>query len=217
MTARVEQPAGPRPLLRAAAWWAAGLLLTAATLLLSGPSTRLYLAVAYTGIEWPDRLADVLVIALASAFALQAWRNRRAPAPAITGGVGVLLAYGSSEALKVVLAQERPCRAVLPDLACPGAGSWSFPSNHATIAFALATAVVLLSASAWAWSAYLAAVATAGSRVVDGVHLPHDTVAGAALGICTTVAVAVLLTPDARAFIEKLGRSYQLWRARPRR
>ncbi|WP_152193054.1 phosphatase PAP2 family protein [Georgenia satyanarayanai] len=217
MTAGAERPAAPRPLLHAAAWWATGLVLVTAALLLTAPSTRLYLAVAHTRVEWPDQVADVLVVALTSAVALQTWRLRRAReriATAVASGVGVLLAYGTSEALKVVLARERPCRAVLPDPQCPGAGNWSFPSNHSTIAFSLATALVLLSASAWAWSAYLAAIATAASRVVDGVHLPHDTLAGAALGICTTAALSILLTPHALALIEKLARMYERRRGR---
>jgi len=219
VTAGSKRPAPPNPPLRAAAWWATGLLLTAAALLLTEPSTRLYFAIAHTRIQWPDQLANLLVIALTAAFAVQTWRHRHAPrriATAISSGVGVLLAYGTSEALKVVLAQERPCHALLPDPQCPSAGNWSFPSNHSTIAFSVATGVVLLSASAWAWSAYLAAIATAASRVVDGVHLPHDTLAGATLGICTTMALTILLTHHALGLIEKLGPQYQSRRARPR-
>ena len=103
MTAGIERPEAPPPLLRAAAWWATGLLLTAAALLLTGPSTRLYLAVAHTGIEWPDQLANILVIALAATLALQTCRHLRNPgrtATALASGIGVVLAYGTSERSK---------------------------------------------------------------------------------------------------------------------
>jgi len=219
MTADAERPpTALHPLLRAAVWWTTGLLLTAAALLLTDPSTQLYLAVAHTHIQWPHQLANGLIIALTATATLQTWLHRHAPrrvATAIASGAGVLTAYGTSEALKVIFTQERPCRAVLPDPQCPEVGSWSFPSNHATIAFSLATVVVLLSVSAWAWSAYLAALAAAASRVVDGVHLPHDTIAGAILGICTTVALTILLTAQTRVLIERLSRAHQRRRALP--
>lgn len=193
-------------MLRALAWWTLGVLLTAAALLLAEPATHLYVAVA--DVSSSDHLADVLVVGLCVSLALATWRRTgaRATATGLAAGVGVVLAYGTSEALKLVVAQERPCHTVLPDPQCPGAGNWSFPSNHATVAFALATAVVLVCGTWWAWSAYLAAVATAGSRVVDGVHLPHDVLAGAALGTCTTVAAAILLTPWTGALVERLRR-----------
>src|SRR5699024_11091362 len=113
------------------------------------------------------------------------------------------------------LAQDRPCRTVLPDPHCPVVGSWSFPSNHATIAFALATVIVLVVGRWWASSAYLAAFATAASRVVDGVHFPHDVLAGAILGTCTTVALAILLNRWMRDLIERLGRRHSARPTRP--
>jgi len=193
--------------LRALTWWTTGILLTAAALLLAAPSTRLYVGVA--DIDWPGQLANILIIVLSASLALVTWRQRRTDlgrtATGLAAGVGVVIAYGSSEALKLMLAQERPCRTVLPDPHCPGAGNWSFPSNHAAIAFALATAIVLVTRSWWAWSAYLAALVAAASRVVDGVHLPHDIFAGAVLGTCTTVAVAILLNSWIRPLVERLG------------
>lgn len=116
------------------------------------------------------------------------------------------MAYGSSEMFKLLVAQERPCRNVLPDPQCPGVGNWSFPSNHATIAFAVATAVVLVLTRWWTWIAFLAALVAASSRVVDGVHLPHDVLAGAVLGISTTVACTVLLRRPVRTIVERILR-----------
>lgn len=205
-------PVGTTPVLRALTWWFTGLLLATAALLLAQPSTALYLAIARTGTDWPDLLANILIIALSGVLALMTWRRRKLdPARAATGlaaGIGAVAAYVSSEILKLLVGQDRPCRTVLLDPGCPSAGNLSFPSNHATIAFALATAVVLITSKWWAWSAYLAALITAAARVVDGVHFPHDILAGAILGTCTTMASAILLNRRTHALIERLFRPY---------
>lgn len=57
----------------------------------------------------------------------------------------------------------------------------SFPSDHATAAFFIAT---LLFCHKWSWWwAYLLAVAVALGRVAIGVHYPTDIIAGAIIGI----------------------------------
>ncbi|MEH1099182.1 phosphatase PAP2 family protein [Micromonospora sp. CPCC 205561] len=114
---------------------------------------------------------------------------------ALVSPVAVVLAYGCSEALKTVVDQERPCRAVATDLAiiaseCPPTGDWSFPSNHATIAGGLAVATLLLSRRVGLVALPLAVLA-AFSRTFVGVHYPHDVVAGILLGAL----FAALLTP----------------------
>ncbi|MBN3933163.1 phosphatase PAP2 family protein [Streptomyces verrucosisporus] len=138
---------------------------------------------------------------LAALLAAACWRVRRAEpgvlARALLGGAAVAVAYGVSEAVKLVVREERPCRAVAgaptPIAPCPEPGDWSFPSNHATIAAAAAVAVVL-TWRATAWLALPLAVLTAFSRVFLGVHYPHDVVAGALLG-----AAAVLLVTRSAA------------------
>ena len=57
----------------------------------------------------------------------------------------------------------------------------SFPSDHATAAFAIATAVALRARAAGALLLVLAAVLAAG-RVFLGLHYPSDVLAGAAIG-----------------------------------
>lgn len=197
--------------LAALSWWGAGVLLGASALLLGEPSTSVYRAVAHAGPDWPDLLADVLILGLTAWFGAGMWQALRSdPTRAATGlaaGAGVLVAYGSSETVKLLLAHDRPCRSVLPDPQCPGVGNWSFPSNHATIAFAVATAVVLLVARWWAWTGFLLALVAGSSRVVDGVHFPHDVLAGAALGVGTTVACALVLTRWTLPLVERLGRT----------
>ncbi|MDD9207370.1 phosphatase PAP2 family protein [Georgenia sp. 10Sc9-8] len=195
---------------RALAWWGAGILLAASALLLTEPSTTAYLAVARSGLDWPDLLADILIVGLSAWFAVVTWRSRHArPTRAATGlaaGVGALGAYLSSELVKLLLTESRPCRNVLPAPDCPGAGDWSFPSNHATVAFAVATAVVLVVGRWWSAGAYLPALVAASSRVVDGVHFPHDVIAGAVIGTCTTVACALLLSRRLVPLVARLSR-----------
>jgi undecaprenyl-diphosphatase len=58
----------------------------------------------------------------------------------------------------------------------------SFPSGHATTAFALAMAVGFLSRR-WFYPALVFAVAIAASRVIVGVHYPSDVLAGALVGV----------------------------------
>ncbi|XPR82345.1 phosphatase PAP2 family protein [Streptomyces prasinus] len=85
--------------------------------------------------------------------------------------------------------EERPCRALRTgvDLVaeCPGAGDWSFPSNHATLAAGLAVGLAVLWPRLAAITLPLAGV-VALLRVLVGVHYPHDVLGGA-------VVAAVLL------------------------
>ena len=120
------------------------------------------------------------------------WRSHRDRLPVtLAASVAVPAAYGSSEGLKLVLTQERPCARWSYAAHCPPPGDWSLPSNHATVAFAAVVVLVVATRAAWvAWSAVgLAAVAAAG-RVMEGVHYPHDVALGAVVGVGVTALVA---------------------------
>ncbi|MEU5028846.1 phosphatase PAP2 family protein [Streptomyces milbemycinicus] len=128
-------------------------------------------------------------------------------------GVGTVAAYAVSEALKLVVDEERPCRAVrgVASVAgCPGVDDWSFPSNHATLAAALAVGLTVLRPRLAAVVLPLGAV-VAVARVAAGVHYPHDVLAGAALGAAVvTAAVWSAAPPVARVvavLLERRGRS----------
>ncbi|MGY1696059.1 phosphatase PAP2 family protein [Geodermatophilus sp. SYSU D00814] len=151
---------------------------------------------------WVHRGVEVVseggLVALALLLAAAAWRRRTRVEPvatALLAGVAVVAALGVSEALKAAVAQDRPCRTV-PGLTalveCPPPGDWSLPSNHATLAAALATAVVLL-APAWWRVAVPPALLVGASRVALGVHLPHDVVDGLVLGSAVVLVVVVAL------------------------
>ena len=119
-----------------------------------GVSVSVYRSLTAAVADAPDRLAHLLepvteltLVALGSVLLLLGWtavrhRDARLAAGTVLTGAGTVVAYAVSEALKLVVDEERPCRAV-PGAeavaACPEAGDWSFPSNHATLAAALAT------------------------------------------------------------------------------
>ena len=71
-------------------------------------------------------------------------------------------------------------------------GRASFPSMHACGAFALAQSISLGCTRHHRWVvilAWVAATAIIWSRVHLGVHFPSDVIAGAAIGICSALAV----------------------------
>jgi len=85
----------------------------------------------------------------------------------------------------------------------------SFPSDHATGAFALAFGIWLYDRTLGSVFLLIAAV-LAFSRVYVGAHYPGDVVAGALVGMA--VATLLFLVPFTRRLIEAIaGRCGQLW------
>ncbi|MES4901377.1 MULTISPECIES: phosphatase PAP2 family protein [unclassified Streptomyces] len=165
-----------------------------------------------------DLTADGLLVVLGGLLAWVGWeavrrRSARGVAGVVLVGVGTGVAYAVSEALKLVVDEERPCRAVSGVEAvadCPAVGDWSFPSNHATLAAGLAVGLAVLRPRLAAVALPLGA-AVAVARVAAGVHYPHDVLAGAALGAAVvTAAVWSAAPPVTRAvavLLERRGRS----------
>ncbi|MGH3433468.1 MAG: phosphatase PAP2 family protein [Thermocrispum sp.] len=144
---------------------------------------------------------DAGVVLLYAVIALCWWRARRLPARsmafALLGPIGVVAGYLASSVIKLLVAAERPCRALrTPTLIdCPPPGDWSFPSNHAALAGAAAVCITL----AWrtvAVPVVAFALAVAASRVFVGVHYPHDVVAGLLIGgVAAALTVFALVRP----------------------
>jgi undecaprenyl-diphosphatase len=66
--------------------------------------------------------------------------------------------------------------------------SSSFPSDHAVAAGAVIVGLLLVTRGLLAWIGVIAALLIAFSRLYLGVHYPHDTLAGLALGAAVSVA-----------------------------
>ena len=184
-----------------------------------------------------ELVAEVGVIALALLWLLAAWQARGAGllavATAIVGGAGAVVAYVTSEVAKTIVRQPRGCWDLIEVAHCPEAGDWSFPSNHTTIAFALGTAVVLTALATGrprgsggtttalrfrrarrlpphrvlVVAPVVLALVTGAARLVQGVHFPHDVVAGATVGVCVVVAVVLALRGPAAAGLAVLCRN----------
>jgi membrane-associated phospholipid phosphatase len=85
--------------------------------------------------------------------------------------------------VKQVAGRERPDETSSTSRFKPFSGHDSFPSGHATVAFALAASLDAEVRSPWLRAvAYPAAALTAWSRVRDRRHWPSDVVMGAAVG-----------------------------------
>ncbi|SFP75617.1 Signal transduction histidine kinase [Amycolatopsis arida] len=167
-------------------------------------SAEWYLDLAGLGAASPEPLRAFVAFAteavlgvFAVLFVVLWWRARSGGvavmARAVLAPVVTVLAYAVSETVKGLWEQDRPCR-VLGDVAtavaCPELGDWSFPSNHATIAGAAAVAVLWSSRALGGFAAGVAVLAAA-SRVVAGVHYPHDVLAGLLLGAVVAASLPV--------------------------
>jgi undecaprenyl-diphosphatase len=143
-------------------------------------------------------LSEILLVLLAVATAgalvhvVMRHPERRGIALAAAFGVGV--AYAASEGVKLLVAQPRPCSSGDLRIECPPPGDWSFPSNHATLAFgAVVVIIVAIQRVSVAWLAVGAAALVAGGRVAQGVHYLHDVAAGALLGLAIPVALVAAI------------------------
>jgi undecaprenyl-diphosphatase len=131
-------------------------------------------------------------------------------AAAIALGVGLVLAHVVNEQRPFV-AHPHVVHALIGHKA-----DASFPSDHATAAFAIATAIWLRMRVVGAIALVLAAV-LAVARVAVGVHYPLDVAAGAALG---TGAAVVLWWPPLRRVTDAVADRLSTiapWHARPER
>lgn len=159
-----------------------------------------FLATNFAEMPGVDLVSEAALLVLAAGVALSLlvarawtpgpWRLRVWAAVA-----AVPVAYGASEAIKLVFSQARPCDRWALGVDCPPAGDWSFPSNHATLAFGAVAVIVITLRSLWAsTAASLLAVIVCVGRVAQGAHYLHDVAAGALLGIMVVLAGVFAVT-----------------------
>lgn len=139
----------------------------------------------------------LVLVATFGVLAIRSWlHDHRALRILVAGGVGAVVAYVTSELVKLVITEPRPCRAhdVVTVLECPEVGDWSWPSNHSVIAASLATACVL-AVPRIIWFVAPVALLLGFSRVGVGVHYVHDVLSGFALGVLVVTGITVALLP----------------------
>ena len=129
--------------------------------------------------------------------------------PALAGsarriGISVAVVAAATEALKVAVGRVRPDESAAEvDRYQPFSGHDAFPSGHASLSFAWATAVDRETRARWVpWAVYPLAGLVGWSRVRDDRHWASDVVAGAALGAWTAARCEDYL----RARDERAGR-----------
>jgi hypothetical protein len=113
-------------------------------------------------------------------------------------GVSVCAAGAGALVLKEIVGRPRPNESSDSDDLYPFSGHASFPSGHAAVSFALATAINR--ESSWPgtpWVTYPLAAVVGWSRVHDNEHWTSDVVVGAALGIWSANKVEDVLQPRA--------------------
>ncbi len=101
---------------------------------------------------------------------------------AFTSIEALVLANVATNALKLIAGRARPWQADDSHRWKPFSGKTSFPSGHATTAFALITPWLVYVPHPVTWSIAGIATATSISRITLRYHWPSDVVAGAAIG-----------------------------------
>jgi undecaprenyl-diphosphatase len=132
------------------------------------------------------------------------WRSVNGRHGVVAAGFSALLALGIAQLIVDIWARPRPYVAH-PDahLFIPASHDPSFPSDHATAAFAIAVAILLRHRKAGMLALVLATLVSVG-RVAVGTHYPGDVLAGAAVG---TVAALIFWHPSVRRPLHFLAES----------
>ncbi len=151
------------------------------------------------------------VALLAALFLLGGkWRSVAGRHGVVAAGFSAALALGIAQVIAHLWERPRPyvAHAAEAHLFIPATHDSSFPSDHATAAFAIAVALLLRHRRAGTVALVMATVLSV-ARVAVGTHYPGDVLAGALLG----AAVALLLWLPAlrrplHAVADRSGRLY---------
>lgn len=111
---------------------------------------------------------------------------------AVEVGSAGAMAWGLAQAVKPALGRQRPYElGTVRRLVSPPAGS-SWPSGHAAVGAAMATALVTVGDRELATAAAAGAVGIGASRIAVGVHHLSDVIAGLGVGVLAAAAASTL-------------------------
>jgi undecaprenyl-diphosphatase len=155
---------------------------------------------AINGLAGRSRIVDAIMVGgakfLPVVFALAlvglwlTWRptNQRA---AFLAGISALVALGIGQLIGMALPRPRPYLSHQVNLLISRTMDTSFPSDHATLGFAVAVLVWRFNRRAGT-ALLLIALLLAFTRVFVGAHYPSDVLGGAVLGTLTSMAIATI-------------------------
>lgn len=140
----------------------------------------------------------VLVILLARGRRFASWRRA-----AVAGGLSAGGALAIAKVISTVVDRSRPfvTHPTGVHMFAPHAADASVPSDHATAAFAIGTAIVLRERR-WGAVVLVAAAVLSVGRVALGFHYPSDVLGGAVIG---TVTALLLWVRPVRARVDALA------------
>lgn len=138
------------------------------------------------------------------------WSARRSGNPArvaaaVWAGLGTIVAVGINQPIVTTVHEARPYT-TMPGLLvlADRSSDLSFPSDHATMAGAVAAGLFLARRRLLAWVATVAAVLIAFARVYIAAHYPQDVTAGLILGTVVVLAGWILLHTPLTALVGRI-------------
>lgn len=133
--------------------------------------------------------------------ALQWWSRRdrtHVRHAAIVAGLAFLVGLGLNQIILLFVQRVRPYDAGLTHLIVAPSADWSFPSDHATAAFAIVAAFALQALPGRAVVFAAMALVIGWSRVFVGTHYVTDILGGAFTAVLATVLVGALYREGTR-------------------
>ena len=151
-----------------------------------------------------------VVFALALIALWLSWRPRNQWA-ALLAGISAFLALGIAQLIGKAMPRPRPYLSHTVHQLIPPSLDTSFPSDHATLGFAVGVMVWRYNKRAGA-ALLVLAVVMAFARIFVGAHYPADVLGGAVLGGVTSVALGILSEKSSvRMVLERIFLLLRRW------
>lgn len=116
----------------------------------------------------------------------------------LAAGLSFLVGLGANQIILLFIQRMRPYEAGLTHLMIAPTTDFSFPSDHSTAAFAIATTFLVHGMRSRGLSFLAAACCISISRVYLGTHYVSDVAGGALIALIAAALVALVYRPDTR-------------------